>query len=157
MNTIKKQIMEINRLWNEIDKIYHEMAQSYGISDSVFWILSILYQSETPVSQTELCSSWYYSKQTVNSSVASLVKKGWVILETLPGTRNKKKLILTESGRDFSKKIMGETDEMEERTYSRFTEEERTLFISMFRSVNQYMREEYEKMHHADGCLPKKE
>ena len=147
MTTLKKQMMEINQLCNESDGIYHDIAQSYGLSDSVYWILYILYNSDAAVSQTYLCSNWYYSKQTVNSSVASMIQKGWVALEVIPGTRNRKNIVLTETGQMFCSKVIGETQEIEERAFSRITERERELFISLFKTSNQYMREEYEKKH----------
>ena len=37
------------------------------------------------------------------------------------------------------------TQEIEQTAFSRITAEERDLFISLFRTSNQYMREEYEK------------
>ena len=93
-------MIEINQLCNESDGIYHGIAQNYGLSDSVYWILYILYNSDEPVSQSDLCSNWYYSKQTVNSSISAMAQKGWVLLEVIPGTRNKKNIILTEAGRE---------------------------------------------------------
>ena len=48
MNTIKKQMIEIKQLCNESDGIYNDIAQNYGLSDSVYWILYI------PVSYTHL-------------------------------------------------------------------------------------------------------
>ena len=137
--------MEINRLCDEIDGIYHNIAQSYGLPDSVYWILYILYNSDTAVSQTDLCNNWFYSKQTVNSSAASMVKKGWIRLEVIPGTRNKKNILLTRDGQALCTKVMAATQEIEERAFSRIAPEDRERFISLFRTSNQYMREEYEK------------
>lgn len=145
MNTLKEQMMEMNQLCNESDGIYHDIAQSYGLSDSVYWILYVLYNSNSTISQTDLCSNWYYSKQTVNSSIASMVQKGWVALEVVPGARNRKNIVLTETGQAFCSKVIGETQEIEERAFSRITEEERNLFIALFRTSNQYLREEYKK------------
>ena len=145
MDTLKKQIMEINKLCNESDGLYHDIAQSYGLSDSIYWILYILYYNDCPVSQTELCSNWYYSKQTVNSSISAMTKKGWIMLETVPKTRNRKNIVLTEAGRIFCAKVIGETYEVEKAAFSRITEEERELFLLLFRKTNKYMREEYEK------------
>ena len=138
-------MVEINQLCNEIDGIYHDIAQNYGLSDSVYWILYILYSSDAPVSQIELCSDWYYSKQTVNSSITTMRKKNWIALEVVPGTRNRKHIVLTECGRDFCVKVIGETQEIEETALSRMAKEERDRFISLFRISNQYLREEYEK------------
>ena len=147
MSTLKEQMIELNQLCNENDGIYHDIAQSYGLSDSIYWILYILYNSDTPVSQTELCNNWFYSKQTVNSSITSMIKKDWVVLQVIPGTRNRKNIVLTEAGQRFCDKVIGETQVIEQNAFSRISEEERELFISLFRVSNQFMREEYEKRH----------
>jgi len=76
-----------------------------------------------------------------------MIQKGWVALEVIPGTRNRKNIVLTETGQMFCSKVIGETQEIEERAFSRITERERELFISLFKTSNQYMREEYEKKH----------
>lgn len=41
MNTIKKQMIEINQLCNESDEIYHNIAQSYGLTAQ--YILDTVY------------------------------------------------------------------------------------------------------------------
>ena len=63
MTTIRKQMLEISRLSEESDGIYHDIAQSYHLPDSVYWILYILYNYDEPVSQVDLCDQWAYSKQ----------------------------------------------------------------------------------------------
>jgi len=147
MNTIKKQMIEINQLCNESDEIYHNIARSYGLTDSIFWILYILYNYDEPVLQVDLCNNWSYSKQTVNTSIAALLKKEWITLEVIPNTRNRKRIVLTETGNQFCKKAIGETQEIERTAFSRISEEERELLISVFRKLNRFMQEEYEKRH----------
>ncbi|MCM1166581.1 MAG: MarR family transcriptional regulator [Lachnospiraceae bacterium] len=147
MNTIRKQMLEISRLSEESDKIYHDIAQGYGLSDSIYWILYILYNYDEPISQIDLCKLWAYSKQTINTSVTSMIKREWITLETIPGTRNRKRIVLTEDGRRLCERVIGETRKIEEAAFSRISEEERELFISLFRRTNLYMREEYDKIH----------
>lgn len=138
---------EINRLSSELDCLYHNIAQNYGISDTIFWIFSVLSNTETDISQADLYNNWYYSKQTINSAVAAMIKKGWIELETIPNTRNKKRIILTGEGADFCHTVIGETVEIEFAAYSEFTQDERENFIRMFEKMNEYMRKEYEKRH----------
>ncbi|MCM1124353.1 MAG: MarR family transcriptional regulator [Eubacterium sp.] len=145
MNTIKKQMIEINRLCNESDEIYHNIAQRYGLTDSIYWILYILYNYDEPVSQVDLCNNWFYSKQTVNTSITAMVKKEWITLEMIPNTRNKKRIVLTETGKQFCESVIGETQEIEQTAFLGITEEERELFISIFRKLNRFMREEYDQ------------
>lgn len=55
--------------------------------------------------------------------------------------------MLTENGKQFCEKAIGETQEIEQTAFSRIAGEERELFISVFRKLNQFMQEEYEKKH----------
>ena len=144
MDNLKNYMVEINQLSNEIDSVYHDIAQNYGISDSVYWILYIIYYSDTPISQIELCDCWSYSKQTVNSSITSMIKKGLITLEVIPGTRNKKRILLTSAGRELSASVIGETKKIEQAMFSKYSEKEMEKFITMFRNMTANMREEYE-------------
>lgn len=147
MNNIRKQMLEISQLSEESDKIYHDIAQSYGLTDSIYWILYILYNYDEPISQVDLCELWAYSKQTINTSVTSMIKKEWITLEALTGMKNRKRIVLTKAGQQFCEQVIGETREIEEASLSRISEEELELFLSLFRKINRLMREEYEKKH----------
>ena len=49
----------------------------------------------------------YLPKQTVNSIISNFVSKGFVILEHVPGTKNRKVIRLTKEGRDYGEvKVM---------------------------------------------------
>ena len=63
MTTIRKQMLEISRLSEESDGIYHDIAQSYRLPDSVYWILYILYNYDEPVSQVDANSGRIPSKR----------------------------------------------------------------------------------------------
>lgn len=85
--------------------LYRSVSTSCGLSDCQFWALYYMISTEEPITQQDLVNLMLFPKQTINSAVAGLVHNGYVILEMIPGTRNKKKLILTPSG----KKLTGET------------------------------------------------
>ena len=74
-----------------------------------------------------------------------MIKKGWIALEGIPGTKNRKNIVLTDTGRLFCETVIGQTRQIEQTAFSKITETERKLFISLFRKTNQLMREEYEK------------
>lgn len=145
MNLISEHRREINKLTSENDCIYHLLAHKYGLSDNVFYILYYLYEEENgTVSQSDLCKYWYDSKQTINSSITAIKNKGWIELITVPNTRNRKNIVLTDEGKNFCQKAIGEVIALEEKVYARFTDEERTAIIDFFRRFNAYM-EEYSK------------
>lgn len=68
---------------------------------------SALLCSEEEYSQQDLSELLYLPKQTVNSIISNLVKKGFVFLEHVPGTKNRKVVRLTKEGKDYGKqKVM---------------------------------------------------
>lgn len=53
--------------------------------------------AESEPSQQSICEMWSLSKQTVNSIIYSMKRKGLVYLERIPHTRNKKIIRLTQT------------------------------------------------------------
>ncbi|MCM1130309.1 MAG: MarR family transcriptional regulator [Muribaculaceae bacterium] len=146
MTLISEQRREINKRTSENDCLYHLLAQKYNLSDNVFYILYYLYEEKDgTVSQSDLCEYWLYSKQTINSSITVMKNKGWIELVTVPNTRNRKNIVLTDEGKAFCQKAIGEIIALEEKVYARFSDEERTTFIAFFRRLNLYMEEECKK------------
>lgn len=94
----KKQIDIINQRIKELNSVYHVAALQSGISDGELSIWSVMLNSDEQYSQQDLCELLSLSKQTVNSIVSNLIKKGFVILEHVPGTRNRKVICLTKEG-----------------------------------------------------------
>lgn len=95
---IKNQIDTINQKIKELNSLYHLAAMKSDIPDGEIAIWSALLCSEEEYSQQDLSDLLFLSKQTVNSIISNLVKKGFVILEHVAGTRNRKVVRLTEAG-----------------------------------------------------------
>ena len=100
---IKKQINTINQKINELSSLYRTAAIKSGISDGEISIWSILLYSQEEYSQQDLANMLFLPKQTVNSIISNLVRKGLVFLEHIPGTRNRKVVRLTEDGREYGR------------------------------------------------------
>lgn len=99
--TIKEQIDAINQRIKELNSLYHVAAGKSGISDGEVCIWSVLLCSEEEYSQQDLSDLLYLPKQTVNSIISNLVRKGFVFLEHVPGTKNRKVIRLTKEGREY--------------------------------------------------------
>jgi len=105
--TPRSQIDIINQKIKEINSIYHSAATKAGISDGELCIWSVLLNSDKEYSQQDICELLSLPRQTVNSIVSNLIKKGLIYLEHVPGTRNCKVIRLSEEGRIFgNEKIM---------------------------------------------------
>lgn len=139
---IKEQIEVLNQQVKELTGIYHEAAVKFGISDNEFWVWYSLLILEGEYSQQDICDLWTLPKQTVNSVVSNLIKKGFVLLETVPGTRNRKIIRLTEAGRNFGETVVLHIYDAEHRTIEKLSDEERQTCIALLGKYINLLREE---------------
>lgn len=104
--SFKKQPNAINQQFREITEIYQDAIKKTGVSENEFWIWYSLIVMEGECSQQDICAAWSLSKQTVNTIITNLTKKGFVFLEVIPGTRNRKLIHLTDEGRKYGESIV---------------------------------------------------
>ena len=62
----------VNHLIRQQDDIYKNVASRMGLSDTNFWMLYGLCESEGPCTQHTLCQGWFYAQQTVHSAFKQL-------------------------------------------------------------------------------------
>lgn len=128
-NPAKPQYEQIIQYFKQTDDVFHAYAVEKGLSDSSFWVLYSLCDSEVPYTQNDLCAELCYSKQTVHSSVSVLVKKGYVELEHVPGSRNSKHIILTEKGRTFADIHIQPLLNAEQRAFAKLSDDEINTYL----------------------------
>lgn len=138
----KQQLENLNQQIKELSGIYHQVAVRLGISDNEFWVWYTVFVMGEEYSQQDICEIWSLPKQTVNSVVMNMVKRGFIKLEVVPGTRNRKLLRLTDNGKSYGEAVVRPIFEAEYRTIARLTEEERQLCISLLNKYIRYLREE---------------
>ena len=91
-----RDLRRYNYLLQETDAVYHEMAQHWGLPDSVMGVLYTLCDAGGRCSVREVCRLGGMSKQTVNSALKKLEKGGTLYLTPGPGRNTR--VYLTESG-----------------------------------------------------------
>ena len=100
-------LLEItNRQFNECNALYHAVAQRYGLSDAAFWVLYALRTTHEPQTQNRMAAEWGQPKQTLNSAVAAMVKKGLVELCPGNGAHSGKIVTLTDEGRALAERTV---------------------------------------------------
>lgn len=144
--TLQQQLSTLNRLYKESDEIYRGIAGRYGLTDTAFWILYAITHTDGDCTQNDLCNDWFYPVQTINSAVGNLQKKELVRLETITGTKNRKRILLTDAGKTFTERIISKIDELEKNAFLLFTNEERETYISLYQRHNEYIRRERDKV-----------
>ena len=139
-------IDQIEQQRKEQDAIYHGVAAGHGLSDTALWVLYFLNTTEGDCTQQDLIRQCFFSKQTINTAVAGLVKKGWLTLEMIPGTRNLKRLLLTPEGRAAAAETAEPMREAEKRAYGSLSEAELAQYLALTERLTQSLRKEMEEI-----------
>ena len=139
-------IRQIELQRKEQDFIYHNAAVKFGLSDTAMWVLYNVYESKDVITQQELCRQCFFAKQTVNTAIASLSQNGYVELKVIPGTRNQKKILLTEKGNALAEATIAPLIRAESRAYSALSNEELEAYLEMTTRLTVSLREETEKL-----------
>lgn len=143
---INKKWEKLNKMNKEWDNLYHQVALKSNLSDSSFWILYCLCNNEDGCTQMDICYEWNFSKQTVNSAIKDLKEKGYIELILEDGNKKSKKIILTDKGKEASKKLIEVVrieNQIAEQTDQKQFEEVVNFFqnqLSLFKNeINKYI------------------
>ena len=84
-NKSEESVMDfLTPLLARFDKIYYDLAKRHGESYFGMWVLEEIGDKPEGVTQKQLCEILYSPKQTVNSLIASYVRRG--LVETKPNS-----------------------------------------------------------------------
>lgn len=130
--SLKDLIVCINATDKMIGDLYHSYSASKNISDSASMILYSLRLSDKPLTQSELCSMIYLSKQTANSSLKKLEKEGYVVFCRAENSKKSKIVSLTESGKGLAERTVDKIIEKEIAALKTFPENKVIEFVSLY-------------------------
>ena len=120
----KEFFYRFGKLIYKIDYFYAEVAKKSGVKPNLMWILYALNDGKSH-SQKEISISWDIPITTINTIVKELNDDGYVDLIHIPGKRREMNIILTEKGKDYSKNILNDIYEMEEKVFKALGEKVR--------------------------------
>lgn len=139
--TFSQFITAYNALIKEDNSLYHALAKGFGLSDTAFWILYLLEESDHPVTQAELCTVLCLSKQTVNSALKGLSDSGYIRLEEPQGKHRGKHLSLTDLGTQLIARTIHPVFRIEEQAYEGLTLQERQALLELNRRYLELLRQ----------------
>lgn len=144
---VKAQFFALNQISKRLDVQYHAYGSYMGLSDPAIWILySICEEGDKNITQNDLAARWFYPKQTVNSTVAVLIEKGYLRLDQLPGMRSGKAVRLTGEGKRLCEEKIYPLFAAEENSLMRLTEEERETLVGLSEKQCNMFEEEISKL-----------
>lgn len=124
-------LYNFNQAHKKMNVLYHDYAKSIGLSDAAFWLLYSVYEHGKPCTQKDLCHSWFYAPQTINSAIKSMEEQGYITLELVPKSRKNKQILFTEKGKAFVAEKIVPLVQAEERSFERLDVQERELLLQI--------------------------
>lgn len=116
MDEINELLGRFYSAWRANDAAYGAWAGRYGLSLTELLILYSFWEEDGESrTQAEICRKWTMPKQTVNSALKELGRRGYVTLTPSERDRRAKAAALTEPGREFASKVIGELRAVEKR------------------------------------------
>lgn len=144
-NKISRQLSEYNSIYLENNNIYRDLAKSFGLSECGFWILYALRADFIPPFQSEICSSMYHPKQTVNSALKKMEAEGYISLVHSKDNRSKQ-ISLTDKGTALCEKSVDIVIDMEQDAFAKLPEEEQAQFLLLFHKYTDLLKESKKEM-----------
>lgn len=141
---------EFTKIYNgqikQSNQLYHLLSLRYGLSNTACWILYALREEDVPLTQSEMCSTFFLTKQTVNSALKTLEQSGYIRMECSADNRRRKHIYLTEAGKAFCARTIDHLFEIEERAFQRLSEEERAAILALGQKHLDLLHEEAEAL-----------
>ena len=147
----EEYLMNIGRQEKQFDALYRNAGALFGLPDCAMWVLYFLSSSEQELSQQDLIEKMMFPKQTINSAVTGLSKKGIVELTMIPGTRNRKKITLTEEGKKLAESTVDRLFQAECRAVEQMGTERMTAYMELYQDFFTCLRQEFQKDGLIDG------
>lgn len=146
MSDLLSQQMELlNQNDKMLNDLYHHYAASLNLSDTTLWVLYIAWIEGDGCTQKEICESWSYTKQTINTALKNLEKRGYIRLVPMQENRKSKQIEFTKEGKAFAQKIVPPLLKAEKVSFGNLTEQERAALVSLSQKRAELLQAEMEK------------
>lgn len=139
-----QELKKFNRLYKEIDEVYHALSLRMGLSDSAFMILYALAEYGDNCLQKDISQYYCISRQTINSSIKKLEAQGFLTLEK--GKRREQHIHLTSAGQQLMEKAISPVIQMENSIFEAMGPEESQELLRLMEKYVSLYREKSEDL-----------
>ena len=127
----KDYLLEISAQEKRFGALYRQAAVAFGLSECAMWVLYFLISADEPLTQQELTERMMFPKQTINSAVSNLARKGYLELQVMPEMRSRKQIVLTPDGEELARSTIRKMRTAEERAVKAMGEEMMEQYIAL--------------------------
>ena len=125
--------------------LYRQAALQFGLSECAMWVLYFLISSDEPLTQHQLTEKIMFPKQTINSAVSNLARKGYLELQVMPEMRSRKQIVLTPDGEELARSTVRKMRTAEERAVKALRQEKIEQFIALHDAFLNQLYSEFEQ------------
>ena len=115
--------------WQALNHVYEQYARDNGLTYVSLFMLQLIDDGTT---QKELCDTLYFPKQTINKTIQSFCRKGYIVLKNNNVDKRYKLIYLTEKGKDFQDKVIPAIQKAETESFDRLSEEEQKTLADLW-------------------------
>lgn len=134
----------VNCLASDLDALYHQAALKLGLSDSVMFVLYLVYERNGKCPLNTICKETSISKQTINSAIRKLEGEGVIYLEQTGGRA--KTVCLTEKGREYAESTVARLFHAERSAFDGWTAKEIEQYLRLMEKYNEHFRRQIGRM-----------
>lgn len=128
---LKEQLALLDQLDKEMGDLYYNYSASYGLPETAFWLLYIIWNTGDGCTQSDVCDIGFYKRQSINTALKKLKMQGYLSLQPIPGNRKSKQIVLTESGKKLSQQVIEPLNRAELNALEAMDEQERELLVKL--------------------------
>ncbi len=141
----KDYLLEINAQEKRFGALYRQAAVRFGLSECAMWVLYFLISTNKPLTQQELTEQMMFPKQTINSAVSNLAKKGYLELQIIPEMRSRKQIFLSSEGKKLAEQTVKKMCIAEERAVKAMGAKRMELYIALHDVFLNHLYSEFEQ------------
>ena len=134
----------VNCLASDLDALYHQAALKLGLSDSMMFVLYLVYERDGKCPLHTICKETSISKQTINSAIRKLEGEAVIYLEQTGGRA--KTVCLTEKGKKYAESTIARLFHAERSAFDGWTAEEIEQYLRLMEKYNEHFRRQIERM-----------
>ncbi len=142
---LAEQLEQLNQNDKALNDLYRNYAAGVNLSDAALWVLYVAWTQGEGCTQKDICESWSYPRQTINSALKNLEQQGYLTLYSTPENRKSKRIAFTEAGRELGRTAVLPLLEMETASFGQLSREERKQLVALSQKRTMLLQREMER------------
>lgn len=134
----------VNCMASDLNSLYHQAALKLGMSDTVLFLLYLVYENDGSCLIKDIQQETQISKQTLNSAIRKLEKEDIIYLEQSGGRA--KIVCLTQKGKEYTDHTIARLFQAEREAFKGWTQEEIDQYLALMERYNNQFRLQIDRM-----------